>query len=106
MDVVRKLEWTSTALKQRNSIFEYWNSRNKSDLYSKKLNLKIKERTTLLKSFPELGSETIFPKTRVLYLSYYSILYQFTDNQIIVTGFWDNRQEPSKLLNFLKSNPL
>jgi ParE toxin of type II toxin-antitoxin system, parDE len=104
MDVIRTLKWTSTALKQRNSIFEYWNTRNKSNLYSKKLNLKIKERTTLLKSFPELGTETTFEKTRVLYLSYYGILYQFTDNLIIVTGFWDNRQEPKKLLEFLKNS--
>jgi hypothetical protein len=104
MDVVRKLQWTSTALKQRNHVFEYWNSRNKSDFYSKKLNLKIKERTTLLKLYPELGIETTFTKTRVLYLSYYSILYQFTDQQIIITGFWDNRQEPSKLLHFLRNN--
>lgn len=104
MDVIRKLEWTLVAIKQRNNIFEYWNFRNKSKLYSKKLNLKIKERTTILKSFPELGTETIFPKTRVLYLSYYSILYQFTDYQIIITGFWDNRQEPKKILDFLKEN--
>ncbi len=91
MDVVRKLKLTSTAIKQRNFVFEYWNFRNKSDLYSKKLNLKIKERTTILKSFPELGIETDFANTRVLYLSYYSILYQYSENQIIVSGFWDNR---------------
>lgn len=102
MDVNRKLKWTTVAIKQRDVVFEYWNSRNKSNLYSKKLNLKIKERTTILKSFPELGTETIFSKTRVLFLSYYSILYQFTDNQIIITGFWDNRQDPEKLLGFLK----
>lgn len=104
MDVIRKLKWTSIALKQRNSIFDYWNIRNKSNLYSKKLNHNIKERTTLLKTYPELGIDTIFPKTRVLYFSYYSILYQFSENQILVTGFWDNRQEPIKLLEFLKNN--
>lgn len=103
MDVVRKLKWTSTAIKQRNFVFEYWNFRNKSDLYSKKLNLKIKERTTLLKSFPEIGITTNFPKTRVLYLSFYSILYQYSENHIIISGFWDNRQEPNKLLEFLKN---
>ena len=67
MDVVRKLKWTATAIKQRNAIFEYWNSRNKSDLYSKKLNLKIKESTTLLKLPPELGIETTFTKIGFLF---------------------------------------
>ena len=104
MDVIRELKWTATAIKQRNNVFEYWNRRNKSDLYSKKLNLKIKERTTLLKLYPELGTETTFAKTRVLYMGYYSILYQFIEKQIIISGFWDNRQEPYKLLHFLKNN--
>ena len=73
-------------------------------MYSKKLNLKIKERTTLLKLYPDLGLETPFTKTRVLYLGYYSILYQFSEQQIIITGFWDNRQDPIELLHFLKNN--
>jgi hypothetical protein len=73
-------------------------------VYSKKLNLKIKERTTLLKLYPDLGLETPFTKTRVLYLGYYSILYQFSEQQIIITGFWDNRQDPIELLHFLKNN--
>ena len=34
--------WTNTALKQRNYTFEYWNDRNKSATYSKKLNSSIK----------------------------------------------------------------
>ena len=61
-----KILWTSTALKQRNHIFKYWNERNKSNSYSKKLKNKI------------------------------------TDINIIITGFWDNRQNPEMLLTFLK----
>jgi hypothetical protein len=70
-------------------------------VHAKKLNLKIKERTTLLKLYPELGLKTTFTKIRVLYLSYYSMLYQFTEEQIILTGFWDNRQDPIELLHSL-----
>ena len=55
--------WTSTALKQRNYTFEYWNDRNKSTTYSKKLNLSIKERTDILKTNPELGKKTNFNNT-------------------------------------------
>ncbi len=103
MDVIRKLKWTETAIKQRNNVFEYWNYTNKSNSYSKKLNLKIKERIAILKSFPELGIATDFFNTRVLYVSYYSILYQFSENYIIINGFWDNRQDDNKLLDFLKN---
>ncbi|KAF0235826.1 MAG: hypothetical protein FD181_3213 [Prolixibacteraceae bacterium] len=43
MDVL-KIVWTATALQQRNFIFHYWNERNKSNLYSKKLNSSLKQR--------------------------------------------------------------
>jgi len=93
--------WTNTALKQRNYTFEYWNERNKSTTYSKKLNSSIKERTNILKTNPELGKKTEFNNTRVISLGHYSILYQKFNSKIIITGFWDNRQDPEKLLIFL-----
>ncbi len=93
--------WTNTALKQRNYTFEYWNERNKSTTYSKKLNLSIKERTNILKTNPELGKKTEFKNTRAISLGHYTILYKKIDSKIIITGFWDNRQDPEKLLKFL-----
>jgi plasmid stabilization system protein ParE len=94
--------WTETAIRQRNYIFEYWIERNQSITYAKKLNQKISERTNLLKKNPELGKKTNFKNTRAISLGHYSILYQILDLKILITGFWDNRQEPEKLLNFLK----
>lgn len=75
MDEIKKVVWTEIAFKQRNTVFKYWNERNKSINYSIKLNTKIKEQTSLLKNFPEIGVVTDFPQTRVIYLGYYSILY-------------------------------
>lgn len=94
--------WTQTAIKQRNHTFEYWNLRNKSTSYASKLNSSIKERITLLKSNPELGMRTDFNNTRMISLGHYSILYKKVDLKIIIIGFWDNRQDPKKLLMFLK----
>ena len=99
-----KLFWTSTALKQRDHIFHYWNTRNKSKIYSKKLRKKIIERTGALKSYPEMGKPTEFENTRAITLGHYSILYKISTGKIIITGFWDNRQDPKKLLEFLKSH--
>lgn len=96
--------WTQTAIKQRNYIFDYWNKRNKSNNYSKKLNLSILERTDLLKSHPKIGKDTDFKNTKTISMGHYSILYQIINPKIIITGFWDNRQNPKKLLNFLKEN--
>ncbi len=47
------LHWaTSTALAQRNHIFKYWNRRNKSTEYAKRLLKVVNERTKLILSFP------------------------------------------------------
>jgi plasmid stabilization system protein ParE len=97
-----EIYWTETAIKQRNYIFDYWIERNQSVAYAKKLNEKIKERTALLKQNPDLGKKTDFKNTRAFSLGHYSLYYQIKGTKIIITGFWDNRQEPDKLLKFLK----
>jgi plasmid stabilization system protein ParE len=94
--------WTTTALKQRNSVFQYWNDRNHNTSYSKKLNIKIRDRLELLKLNPEIGSRTDFSNTRAISLGHYSILYQIKKPHLIITSFWDNRQDPKKLIDFLK----
>ena len=96
------LFWTKTAIKQRNITFKYWNNRNKSNSYSTKLNNSIRERTELLKSNYSLGKKTTLKNTRAISLGHYSILYRKIDSRIIIMGFWDKRQDPKKLLNFLK----
>jgi plasmid stabilization system protein ParE len=96
--------WTVTAVKQRKQVLEYWNDRNKSDAYSRKLILKISDRIRLLKTNPHMGKKTDFLNTRIISLGHYSILYREIEDNIIITGFWDNRQDPSKLLRFLKNN--
>lgn len=47
-----KIIWTVFAKQQRDEIFHFWNIRNKSTFYSKKLRLLIKSRTNQLKDQP------------------------------------------------------
>jgi hypothetical protein len=96
-----KVFWTESAIRQRNFIFEYWIERNQNYNFVKKLNLQIKNVISLLKKSPELGKQTDFKNTRALIIGNYSILYQKIDNQIIITGLWDNRQNPNQLLKYL-----
>ena len=96
-----KVFWTESAIRQRNFIFEYWIERNQNYNFVKKLNLQIKNVISLLKKNPELGKQTDFKNTRALIIGNYSILYQKIDNKIIITGLWDNRQNPNQLLKYL-----
>src|SRR5690606_26512294 len=93
--------WTDTALKQRNVVFNYWNERNKSNQYSKKLKSAITLRTNQLIEFPELGKKVDFKNTRVISLGHFNIFYQELNNKIIITAFWDNRNDTDRLLQLL-----
>ncbi|MGB0880744.1 MAG: type II toxin-antitoxin system RelE/ParE family toxin [Polaribacter sp.] len=101
MDAVR-IVWTKIAIKQRDQIFNYWNERNKSVSYSSKLNIIIVERLHLLKQFPEMGKLVDHKNTRVIFFDSYSIFYTITNVKIIITAFWDNRQDPNKIRTILK----
>lgn len=100
MDEV-KVVWTTLARIQRNAIFEYWDNRNKSNSYSKKLNLLIYQKIDLLKSSPLIGSQTDFKLYRILHFENYGLVYRIDIDVIYIISLWDNRQNPKKLKKLL-----
>lgn len=43
-----------------------------------------------------------YPDTRVASMGHFSILYKIDQDLIVITAFWDNRQDPGKLLEELQ----
>jgi plasmid stabilization system protein ParE len=99
----RNVNWTRTADLQFVGILDYWVKRNKSNSYSKKLVKLVSERTKLIAEKPLIYKATDFKDVRVASLGNFSIFYKVTDIEIIITAFWDNRQDPKKLLNILEN---
>ncbi len=100
--VKRTVRWTRTADIQYVGILEYWVKRNKSTTYSKKLIKIVAERTKQIAKTPFIFKKADFNETRVASLENFSIFYKVTDEEILITAFWDNRQDPKKLLRILK----
>ncbi|MEO9884071.1 MAG: type II toxin-antitoxin system RelE/ParE family toxin [Balneola sp.] len=98
----RDVVWTRTADLQFIGILEYWVKRNKSNSYSKKLVNLVKYRTNQIAKTPFIYKSTDFKDIRVASLGNFSIFYKVTDTQIIISAFWDNRQDPKKLLEILQ----
>jgi|SRR5690606_20286095 len=98
----RDVVWTRTADIQFVGILEYWVKRNKSASYSKKLVKLVSERTKQIAEKPLLYKATTFRDVRVASLGNFSIYYKVTSHNIIITAFWDNRQDPLKLLKILE----
>lgn len=103
--VKRTIIWTKTADLQFVGVLEYWIKRNKSTSYSKKLLSKVTERTTQITISPEIYKKTDFANTRVASLGNFSIFYKTSDSEIIITAFWDNRQDFKKLFEILNETP-
>jgi hypothetical protein len=60
--VARRIVWTSSAKLQLKAIFEYFNFRNKSKLYSLKLNTQIQTELKILLLQPNIGKKNQFHK--------------------------------------------
>lgn len=100
----RKVVWTQTAARQRRSILEYWVNRNKSNTYSIKLLSLSNEKAKVIAQSPKLFRLSDFPDTRMAAMGHFSIFYKFNSKEVIITAFWDNRQDPKKLLKELKKS--
>ena len=99
----RKVIWTETAAKQRRLILEYWLQRNQSATYSLKLLELSNEKAEIIAENPLIYKTSEFPNMRVAAMGHFSLFYKTTDDTVIITAFWDNRQDPKKLLELLKS---
>ena len=100
----RKVIWTETAARQRRYILEYWLNRNKLSTYSVKLLRLSNEKANRIASDPMIYKTSEFPDTRVAAMGHFSLFYKTTDEAVIITAFWDNRQDPKKLLELLKAS--
>ncbi len=100
----RNVVWTRTADIQLVGVLEYWVERNKSNTYSKKLLKLVTQRTLQIAKYPFLYKKADFKDTRISSLGNFSIYYKIFESEIVITAFWDNRQDPKKLLQILKKN--
>jgi hypothetical protein len=62
----------------------------------------ITKRLEKVAEFPEMGVKVEFPDTLVVTLGHFNIFYKIFKDKIIITAFWDNRQDPKKLLQILR----
>nr|WP_315149956.1 type II toxin-antitoxin system RelE/ParE family toxin [uncultured Flavobacterium sp.] len=93
----RRIVWTTPAKLQLKAIFEYFNFRNKSKLYSLKLNRLIQTELKILLQQPTIGKKTDSINVRGLLIENYYIFYEINETHIIILSVWDTRQNPKRL---------
>ncbi|KAF2518496.1 type II toxin-antitoxin system RelE/ParE family toxin [Flavobacterium salilacus subsp. salilacus] len=101
--MAKRLIWTLEAQQNRIAIFEYWNNRNKSKNYSRKLNGIFRIQIDLLLKHPQIGIATNIPNVRCRTVKDYKIVYLTESNKIVLLAIWDTRQNPELLTEKIKS---
>jgi plasmid stabilization system protein ParE len=90
----RKIVWSNRAKIRLFAILDFYIVRNKSKVYSIKLQKLISKEVNLLLKQPDLGLKTSEDSTRGLIIENYIVYYEITDEKIIIHTIWDSRQNP------------
>ena len=93
--MARKVIWTQTAQLERIEILEYWIKRNKSNLYSKKLNKLFISALKDVSRNPFIGRKTDIENVRAKIVRDYLIFYLISDDSVYVLSVWDSRRDSS-----------
>lgn len=101
--MAERLIWTHTAKLSRKRILEYWIKRNKSKLYSKKLNALFDDSAEQILEFPYSGIQFSDSQYRGKLIKDYYLIYKITETAVEIHLIWDTRQSPEKLLEFFKT---
>lgn len=86
--------WSSKAVSDKKEILEFWILRNKSNIYSKKLNVLIEEKLKQILENPRLGIITNIDNIRAILVENYYIHYSIKPDKILILRIWDVRQNP------------
>ena len=101
--MAKQIIWSRRAQTDRKEIFKYWNKRNKSNIYSKKLNGLFKEAVRLISQYPEIGKPTDNKNARIKIVRNYLIIYEVDDkDRLLILTVWDSRQNPQRLKKILR----
>lgn len=78
------------------SILEFFDERNGSNSFSKKLFKMIHKQIKLLKSMPEIGRRTDFPGVRILFVERFGIEYQIREKFILIINIYSCETNPDE----------
>ena len=76
------------------AILKFFDERNGSDNFSKKLLKMIHKQIKLAASMPEIGRLTDFPGVRILFVERFGIEYQIRDKSILIIDIYACQTNP------------
>jgi len=93
--MAKRVVWTRKARLDRFAILKYWQKRNKSKTYSKKLNKLFVQSALIISKYPEIGKRTDIENVRAKIIKEYLLFYEIAGQEIIVLTIIDGRRDPN-----------
>ncbi len=100
--MVREIVWSPRAQVLLKKILDYWEDRNGTSTYSKKLFKLFENALFSLAKMPESGSLTENKKIRYKIVRDYFLYYTFDDKELKVIAVSDMRRNPKYIKSILK----
>jgi toxin YoeB len=101
--VKRKINWSSNALMDLLEIIQYYNNRNKSKIYSTKLNSEIKLILKTIDFTVSLPQKTAIPNLFYFTHKHITVCFEIHENELKIQLVIDDRRNP-QLINRLLIN--
>lgn len=95
--MAKQIIWSERAINDLIQIFEYWNFRNKSTNYSKKLNEIFNTAIALISNHSSIGRPSQIENIKIKTVKDYLVIYEDTNEMIIILTIWDSRRNPEEL---------
>ena|SRR6187551_2674128 len=92
----KQIIWSQRAEEELYSVLDFYNQRNKSATYSRKLLSSVEKLISLLPKNKHLGRLSENEFTRVVVKKEFLIFYEVYGDAIVIVSFWDNRQDSAK----------
>ena len=89
-----KIDWSVEARLDLIDILEFYVIRNRSALYSKKINAKINKSIKLITKNPFIGKQSQIDSVRALITGDYQIIYEIFVDEITIIMIWDCHRDP------------
>lgn len=100
--MAKQIIWSPKSIADKKEIFSYWNWKNKSNEYSKKLNLLFNKGVQMIIMHPSIGRATHLKGVKNIIVRDYLIFYEDKLDEVRILTIWDSRQNPDKLQYKLK----
>jgi toxin YoeB len=100
--MAKQVVWSIRAKEEKKAILRYWNKRNRSSVYPKRLDGLFKQAINTIAKYNIPRRKANYDGVYVKIVKDYLVFFEEDQFTIYILSVWDSRQDPNKLKNLLK----